>query len=74
MNLRIFVSLIHELRVKLDIAKAGLAPIKIVHQIEDGLSKENQDIKRKERMERIILSEFNTINLARVQGAIVEQK
>mmetsp|Transcript_17816 Transcript_17816/g.23972 ORF Transcript_17816/g.23972 Transcript_17816/m.23972 type:complete len:126 (+) Transcript_17816:635-1012(+) len=34
LNLRIFAGLLHELRIKLDIAKAGLAPAKIMHQID----------------------------------------
>ena len=37
LNLRIFMGLIHELRVKLDIAKAGLAPEKTMRLIDLGM-------------------------------------
>ena len=72
MNLRIFTGLIHELRVKLDIVKAGLAPPKIANQIEQSLNGSKSEKKRQKVIDRIVLSEFNTINIARVQGAVVE--
>ena len=36
LNLRIFIELIHELRIKLDITKAGLVPDKIQSMINAG--------------------------------------
>lgn len=42
-NLRVFIQLIHELRTKLDIAKAGLAPEKIMRLINYGMD-ERSDI------------------------------
>ena len=70
-NLRILIDLIHELRVKLDITKAGLVPPKIQSQINAGDSGEIKDEERARRIEKIVLSEFSTINLAKVKGAIV---
>ena len=43
LNLRIFISLIHELRVKLDITKAGLAPEKTMRLIELGIDDRGSD-------------------------------
>jgi len=42
LNLRILMSLIHELRVKLDIAKAGLAPEKTMRQIDFGVDESTE--------------------------------
>jgi len=42
LNLRILMSLIHELRVKLDIAKAGLAAEKTMRQIDFGVDESTE--------------------------------
>ena len=68
LNLRIFIDLINELRVKLDIIKAGLVPDKIKSLI-NASQEDNEEAekKRQQRMiEKIILSEFSTISLAKV--------
>ena len=81
-NIRIFVGLVHELRVKLDIFRAGLGPERITRKINFGLDKERKpkrsnlyevskdmfrtDIKRQKRSEDIVLKEFSMINLSRV--------
>mmetsp|Transcript_9017 Transcript_9017/g.10611 ORF Transcript_9017/g.10611 Transcript_9017/m.10611 type:complete len:157 (+) Transcript_9017:287-757(+) len=79
-NLRIFNGLIHELRIKFDIFKAGLGPEKIMSLIDyDGPPSsafqsmgEKGQKKRQMRIERIVFSEFNTINMAKVQSAILQ--
>ena len=76
LNLRIFTELLRELRIKLDITKAGLSPEKIKSIIEARIDDktdigENHSV-MKRRIERIVLSEFNTIHIAKVQGAILK--
>lgn len=79
MNLRIFAGLIKELRIKYDIYKEGLAPDKVMRNINFGLSsdffsqgkKPGRDAaKRKSRIENIVFQEFNMINMARVMSAL----
>lgn len=77
-NLRIFVDLIHELRIKLNITKDGFGPEKTMREINFGLEAaleagdEGAKRLRKQRMESIILMEFNMINISRVQNALEE--
>ncbi len=74
-NIRILVGLMHELRIKLDYVKAGLAAEKTMRLVNQGLDDPQKDkakmqLKRKQRIERMVLREFNLINLSRVQTAI----
>ena len=92
-NIRIFAGMIRELRIKLDITKAGLAAERTMQVINYGLdsnatenngksksygssSKSDSKIakklfnKRKQRIERTVLKEFNMINISRVLAAL----
>ena len=80
-NLAIFTTLIRELRIKLDITKEGLGPDKVNRAINFGLQPDalcNEEtvivnkLKRAKKIEQIILKDFNTINITRVQNALKE--
>ena len=72
-NIRILKDLIKELRIRLDITKQGLCPDKVTRIINFGLdSKEFQgrdeeiQATKQQRIERIILKEFNYINIRHI--------
>ena len=63
-----------ELRIKLDITKGGIGPDKTINEVYFGLDLETHDPKEiieneaiiKERRERLILKEFNMVNMNRI--------
>lgn len=73
-NIRIFTGLVQELRIKFDITSAGLAAEKTMRKVNQGLklaSKSDSKVskglkKQRQRVERIVLKEFNMINMSRV--------
>ena len=78
-NLKIFSGLIKEMRIKLDITKAGLGAEKTMRAIENGLDiivdgsddSNSAEVERQRRIEEIILKEFNMINITCVQIALL---
>ena len=76
LNLRIFCGLVQELRTKLDITKEGVGPDKAMQIVNFGLKeasrrqKVKNDAVRQHRIEKIVLQEFNMLNMSRVQSAL----
>ena len=75
-----FCLLMDELRIKLDITKGGIGPDKTINEVYFGLDlstvdkvemKENLAL-IKERRERVILKEFNMVNMNRIHQALEE--
>jgi len=71
-NLRVFLGLMHELRMKLEIAKSGHLAEKAMRKVDGGAdpSSERAAMRRQQRIERLIMKEFNMINVARIKEAM----
>ena len=75
-----FCLLMNELRIKLDITKDGIGPDKTINEVYFGLDLETHDPEEiaenealiKERRERVILKEFNFINMNKIHEALEE--
>ena len=71
-NLYIFVGLIKELRIKLQIFQAGFGPQKSMQLIKLGSagSKKMDSKKRLKVIAKLVLREFSMINVSRVREAL----
>ena len=76
LNIKVFYAMLKELRIKLDINMMGLGPAKTKRVINQGLSSHDKRSRqfRSERIEQIVLKEFNMINISRIKEALQEVK